>query len=840
MRTLLISGLLLASAAATVIHGARPVKADIKQTEVASSFAAGQVNQGSNQSTDRATIQTTGELQYESEAVATNQPKTNAVAISWDQPSNHLATDVAVRIFDGSSWTDWADLDTADDRKDGTPATKHSGLVLTSNAQQVQYRFHLNGGGQTVAVSNPKLTFIDSTKGPDPTKPSLVSKIFGSKAQAKPDAPRVYSRAEWGCPQPNSSNAWPPNYWSPLQRVMVHHTVTAGNPGNSAAEVRGIWQYHTFTNDWGDIGYHYLVDKNGAIFQGRYYDQAYAEANHAVVEGGHTYGFNDASMGIATLGDFTSQSPTYSLMESVSLIAGYKMAQQGIIPNFTYSDEGVGGNSPDGTPPRGPKTQYRLAGHRDYLSTSCPGGNLYAQLGYIRSRATEYYYKYFYQNQYDYSYQGQGISSGSTTLKPGQTVTYYVDLKNEGDATWSSGGNTPVRLGTSHPLERNSGFADSSWILPHRPATFTQKVTIGTGGAKTTTAATAIAPGEIGRFIFTLKAPDAGGNYNEYFQPVAENYTWFPRDVGFFVPLTVQLETFSYQYLTQTMTVPTTPNTAGNLSVTIRNTGNVDWTKNGNNYTVKLATEQPKDHAGILYASGWQSTTRVGVFSGKAQLDGSGQPVRDGGGNVVFDSGATSIAPGEAAIYNFPVKTPNYLFVGAEYFNFVVEGRTWLPNSGLYWPIDVGRGYHSQYAGQNNPITIVKASNPVGTIYFDFKNTGPYTWDQSGPVHLGTSHAMDRSSIFAALNLGTSGNPALPSGYSNWTAANRTGTFAGKVVNGSLVNSTTIAPNEVARFRFPLDARSVAPGVYREYFQLVADGFLWLEDYGAYQDITVQ
>lgn len=298
--------------------------------------------------------------------------------------------------------------------------------------------------------------------------------------------------------------------------------------------------------------------------------------------------------------------------------------------------------------------------------------------------------------------------------------------------------------------------------------------------------------------------------------------------------------TYSYRWLTQTYTTPTTPDTAGQLTLTVQNTGSVTWRKDGTGASVKLGTDNPRDRSSALRDSSWMSNNRVGYFSGKAQLDGSGNPVRDGGGNIIYDAGATTIAPGEAAHFVFPIHTPNYPYSAREYFNLVVDSVTWLPDHGVYWPVSIGQGYASQLVSQGPYPTIDKNGSPIGSFYFDYKNVGTFPWQKNGNVRLGTNRAQDRTSIFSTAGLSGATSPTLPTNTDNWLSSNRASTFAGKVTGGVLdTSATTIQPGETGRFYISLDARNVPNGQYREYFQLVADGFTWLFDYGEHPLITV-
>ncbi len=802
-------------------------KTDIRmQTPGVEDFSRGSTT-GSNLAANDGELKTTSQVSYESPVRTTESPTTNAVNIRWKQYGPTDGAELQVRVLQNDTWTDWTDVH-SDDRKDGVPAEDHFGLVLTSNAKAVQYRFTLNGNGRAVSVAKPELALIDSTRGPDPTKKSGLARLFGGTAKADAQGPRIYSRAEWGSPDPNGTlfptssycrdaqnnpkfvDRWSPNYWNPLRRVMVHHTASLNFDGNGAAAVRAVWMGHACGNAWGDIGYNYLVDRSGNIFQGRYYNQSQAD-QFGEVEGGHTYGFNDYSVGIATLGDFTKQGGTTSMVYGVSQIAAWKMYKYNLQPWNQYTDE-VG------------RVQYRIGGHRNYTSTACPGDNMYVNLNAIRDLATSYVNGFRKADEYQYSFQGQGVNGSpgtAVTLKTGQTATAYLDLKNEGEVAWSNTGANPVRLGTWNPRDRGSGFRHAGWISPARPATFT-----GTVSGGTVTPTDTVEPGETARFEFTFQNQGvAPGTYREYFQPLSEGYTWFANDAGINWQFTVPADVYSYQWMGQTYGQPTEPGTTATLQLDAKNTGNVDWKNTGAN-PVRLGTYRPRDRASNFYDGSWVNSIRPATFAGQVNAG-------------TLDSGDGTVEPGNTARFVFTFKAPLRPAVGKEYFNLVAEGRAWMNDVGISWPLNTpAGGYGAQFAGQSAAPTISKSGGGIGSMYFDFRNTGTYPWRKStGIVKLAPNRPNDHVSPFRASGL-TGGQ--LPANTANWLSGTRVGTFAGQVNTGTLdTGDAVIEPGEVGRFYVALDARNVNPGTYREYVNLVAEFFAWMPDIGVNLPVTV-
>ena len=105
------------------------------------------------------------------------------------------------------------------------------------------------------------------------------------------------TRAQWGADEAYRSG--PPSY-GVVRCAFVHHTVNANTytRAQAPALVRGIYYYHTQVNGWRDIGYNFLIDRFGTIYEGRYGGVAKA------VIGAQVLGFNAMSTGVALIGTF--------------------------------------------------------------------------------------------------------------------------------------------------------------------------------------------------------------------------------------------------------------------------------------------------------------------------------------------------------------------------------------------------------------------------------------------------------------------------------------------------------------------------------------------------------
>jgi uncharacterized protein with LGFP repeats len=120
----------------------------------------------------------------------------------------------------------------------------------------------------------------------------------------------------------------PAAYGKAVKVVFVHHTDTGNDYScaDSPAVVRSIFLYHVQTNGWNDIGYNFLVDKCGTLFEGR------SGGVDAPVIGAHAYGFNTDSAGVAVLGTFTDVAPPQPALDTVARVAAWKLGLDGGSP----------------------------------------------------------------------------------------------------------------------------------------------------------------------------------------------------------------------------------------------------------------------------------------------------------------------------------------------------------------------------------------------------------------------------------------------------------------------------------------------------------------------------
>ena len=299
------------------------------------------------------------------------------VAIHWSGHPDAVVT--AAFSTDGRTFTQAAAVD-VEDAGDGPDAAVASDETFGS----------LMGveGVTVVRVGTdrplPKVSVLAlDAAGPEPLPMGL-----GASVEAGTTIPPIISRSQWGADEtlrfdPAGDEFWPREYF-PLQKLVVHHTAGANTDPNPAATVRAIYYYHAVSRRWFDIGYAYLIDQAGRIYEGRYardfWNGALPTSDDVAgqtVAGGHAKYSNAGTMGIALMGTFSTQGPTPAARASLVKLLAWAAAKNHIDPKgtSTYVNPQTGVS----------RFTFNIGGHRDYQATTCPGSALYAMLPQIRS-----------------------------------------------------------------------------------------------------------------------------------------------------------------------------------------------------------------------------------------------------------------------------------------------------------------------------------------------------------------------------------------------------------------------------------------------------------------------
>jgi len=223
-------------------------------------------------------------------------------------------------------------------------------------------------------------------------------------------AVNVVTREEWGADESirfdhKGEESWK-EMFVPPRLLVVHHTASPNyqsSPEQAADAVRSIYRYHTLGRDWGDIGYHAIIDRFGNIYEGRHGRRGDTadgpgerEALSQAVTGGHTTEYEYGTVGVALLGNSNEASwpmprPEGPMWDSLVRYCAFEAARSGISLLSITS----------GAPPATATTDFlrsdevwhdgvhRLCGHREVQATACPGDGLFRLLSDLRTAVTQ-------------------------------------------------------------------------------------------------------------------------------------------------------------------------------------------------------------------------------------------------------------------------------------------------------------------------------------------------------------------------------------------------------------------------------------------------------------------
>jgi hypothetical protein len=313
------------------------------------------------------------------------------IGVTWADPRTALggAVTVRTRALGTGRWSPWRVLEADGSGPADVRGSTDPLWVGASDAVEARVAGAALPSGLRVDLINPEVPVRPGPSGsPGPARPAEGRRLAGAVARRSPEGatvplparpvPRMVTRSGWGADEAIVQG--PPEYTGPIQVVFVHHTATGNDYDcrDSARIVRGIQAYQVRTKGWDDIGYNFLVDKCGTVFEGR------AGGVGRSVLGAHTLGFNTDASAIAVIGTYNSVGVPAAVRTAIATLAAYKLGAYGNAPNGrVLLTSGGSDRFPAGTR----VTLNRIAGHRDTGRTECPGTDLYAQLPAIRAIA---------------------------------------------------------------------------------------------------------------------------------------------------------------------------------------------------------------------------------------------------------------------------------------------------------------------------------------------------------------------------------------------------------------------------------------------------------------------
>jgi uncharacterized protein with LGFP repeats len=286
------------------------------------------------------------------------------IGVTWDDPAAGQDLVVEVRTHGNRGWTDWTALEHDDDhapseaRADG--ARGGTAPLWVGDSRGVQVRVLAPRAGVPAGLD---VALVDPGEGPD-------TRLMAASLAPMPS---IITRRQWGADPRMSGGCWSPIHGPTVDAVVVHHTVNSNSYTRAESDniVRGIYAYHTQSQGWCDIGYNFLIDRYGQIFEGR------AGGIRTPVRGAHAgvSAVNEATTGVSMIGNFDTGWPTRAMKDALVNFVAWRVQ--------TYYRD------PHGTTVIGGTRYPVIMGHRNVHSTACPGQHLYDWLPTLRNRVLD-------------------------------------------------------------------------------------------------------------------------------------------------------------------------------------------------------------------------------------------------------------------------------------------------------------------------------------------------------------------------------------------------------------------------------------------------------------------
>jgi hypothetical protein len=301
------------------------------------------------------------------------------VAVSWSGTPG-LPVTAQVRARRDGQWQEWETVTTTEIGTDVVAASPRGATdpVWLDVTDGVQVKVDTGGA----APADLRVDLID------PGSSAADAQIGGeslpaSVATANDGRPPIVSRAQWGADERIRRSC---SATGAPKAAFIHHT--AGSNGytqaGAAAQLRADYAYHVKSLGWCDLGYNFVVDKFGTIYEGR------AGGVDEDRLGSHTGGFNADTFGIAALGNYETAQPPAALVTSMGRIAGWKLGRYSRNPQGTVVLTARGGSGTTAKYKDGAQvTLPVISGHRSVGNTACPGQHLWAKMDTIRATAAQ-------------------------------------------------------------------------------------------------------------------------------------------------------------------------------------------------------------------------------------------------------------------------------------------------------------------------------------------------------------------------------------------------------------------------------------------------------------------
>jgi hypothetical protein len=403
------------------------------------------------------------------------------VGASWHTGTLSPVSTIEVRTRSAGKWSAWSALSLPDGGPDDgssdakAAAARHLSAtepLWVGPADGVEARVVDAAGKAAAAPRDLRLVLVDGGSSKADASPGPARTLGGSVAEAAQSQPTIYTRAQWGADERLRTSVCPkgPDYSSTIKMGFVHHTdgTNAYTASQVPSIIRSIYAYHVQSNGWCDVGYNFLVDRFGRIWEGRY-----GGIDKAVI-GAHTGGFNTNSFGTSLIGTFSSTTPPAAMLTALERLYAWKLGMYFRDP--TGRTTMVAGSFSGSRYAKGTTVTFNvISGHRDADTTTCPGSAAYAKLGAIRSGV---------RSLIGAGFVSPTVAPSTVRMLSGQTVAIHAGVLSDQSwtATVTDSAGLTVKTLTGDPVTPAGGLA-ASWDgtgvdgTPVPPGTYTVTLT---------------------------------------------------------------------------------------------------------------------------------------------------------------------------------------------------------------------------------------------------------------------------------------------------------------------------------------------------------------------------
>jgi len=309
------------------------------------------------------------------------------VGATWRAGTLRPGAQVQLRVRQRDTWSAWTPLTTPDGGPDDGSRDARAAAARRLTAAEPLWVGAADGVearvvSATNAAAPQALHVVLVDGGSSPADAAAHPAGATSMAAAAQSQPAIYTRAQWGADErlrTYNSGCGTPDYSSTIKMGFLHHTDGVNGYTSSAVPsiIRSIYAYHVESNGWCDIGYNFLVDRFGRIWEGRY-----GGITKPVI-GAHTGGFNTNSFGVSLIGNFTSTTPPTAMLSAAEKLFAWRLGAYYRDPGATTTM--LAGSFSGSRYAAGSTVTFKVvSGHRDADTTTCPGSAAYAKLPTFR------------------------------------------------------------------------------------------------------------------------------------------------------------------------------------------------------------------------------------------------------------------------------------------------------------------------------------------------------------------------------------------------------------------------------------------------------------------------